>query len=127
MDRIFKTQVINGKFIISEQAVANWETTDRQTAWDRARAQANPVLFIDLEGNETELGDAFIPAVYERAMYQGHISYSLSMTDGHYAPEGFDRWVWHFRRGPLAKFNDARPEVLAATFRYADELAKIAA
>lgn len=118
MASTYKTQVINGNFIISELAVDHWTSTTRQGAWDRARAQANPVIVIDLLGNERELGDCFSPEVFERAMYSGHISYQLSMTDGHYAPEPAEVWIARFRQFPGTTYNDAPAEVIAALPRY---------
>lgn len=118
MSREFRTETINGKFLISEQSVSRWGNATRELAWQRARSQANPVVFIDLEGNERELGDAFDVAAWERAMYGGHISYQTSMTDGYYAPESFDRWVQFFRQAPSARYNDATAETVAAMDRY---------
>jgi hypothetical protein len=127
MDRKFKTQVINGKFIISELAVDHWTSVDRKLAWQRARSQANPVLFIDLEGNERDLGDAFDVTTWEQAIYSGHISYELSMTDGHYAPEPFEVWIAEFRQFPRLSYNDATPETKAAFDRYLKTLPAMAA
>lgn len=118
MERTFRTHCINGKFIIAEQAVTRWGSVNRQTAWDRARAQANPVVFVDTEGNERELGDCFDAETWVRTMYTGHISHELSMTDGHYAPEGLDRWLHWFKLNPTTAGIDATPETLAALDRW---------
>lgn len=120
MASTYKTQVINGKFIISELVVDHWASTTRQGAWDRARAQANPVIFIAQDGTERELGDCFNTEVFERAMYGGHVSYQLSMTDGHYAPEPAEVWIARFRRFPGTTYNDAPAEVVAALPRYTE-------
>lgn len=48
---------------------------------------------------------------FERASYKGHLAYSLSMTDGYFAPESFDDWVIGFRKDPIGQLywgNDAR-------------------
>lgn len=118
MARTFKTQVVNGKFIISEDAVKTWTSVDRQTAWNAARAQANPVLFIDQEGNERDLGVVFDAAAWEQAMYNGYVLYGMTMTDGHYAPADFEYWVALFRKSPRIDYNDAAPEVKDALPRY---------
>lgn len=118
MDREFRTQTVNGKFIIAEQTVSRWGNVSRELAWKQARSQANPVIVIDTEGNERELGDAFDAAVWEQTMYVGHVSYELSMTDGHYAPEDFDRWVHWFRAQPTTRNIDASPATLDAINRY---------
>lgn len=117
-NRQFTAQADAGQFVITEVANKTWTSVDRQTAWDRARSQANPVVFVALDGTRTELGDAFNAEQFERAMYTGHISYQLSMTDGYYAPESFDRWVHWFRQEPSTRYNDATPEVKAAMIRY---------
>lgn len=62
---------------------------------------------------------------FERRAYLGHISYSLSMTDGHYAPEDFDRWVHFFRQGPVGSLyreNDLRSELAPTAMSYAAQL-----
>lgn len=120
--RHFTAQTINGRFVIAERLQAGRDTVDRQTAWDRARAQAAPVLFIDTEGNERELGDCFSTAAFEQAMYSGHVGYELSMTDGHYAPEPLAVWVAEFRQFPRTSYNDAHEDVKAAIFRYCAEI-----
>lgn len=118
MNRSFRTFHINGKFIISEMAVSHRASVSRKLAWQRARSQAAPVIFIGLDGVERDLGDCFDTETWERAMYSGHVSYQLSMTDGHYAPKGFDTWVNEFRKAPSATYNDAAPETIAAFVRY---------
>ena len=73
-----------------------------------------------------ELGDRFSPEMFEQSMYSGHISYELSMTDGHYAPEPAETWIAEFRKFPRTKYNDAPAEVIAAFGRYQQEMAKTA-
>jgi hypothetical protein len=48
-----------GRFLIVEWDITlldNGTSVDRQTAWDRARAQDKPVTFIGLDGEERDLG-----------------------------------------------------------------------
>lgn len=118
MNRSFKTQVIGTEFVITELATNHWTATDRQGAWDRARAQANPVVFVALDGTRRELGDCFDTATWERKMYTGYVSYNTSMTDGYYAPEAFDRWAIWFRQDPTAVRVDVTPETADAMTRY---------
>lgn len=117
MTRSFTTQVVGTEFVITEVAPSAFGAS-RELAWQRARSQANPVVFIDLNGTRRELGDCFDAKVWEQTMYRGHISHELSMTDGHYAPEGLDRWLHWFRQDLSTAHNDAAPEVLAALSRY---------
>lgn len=118
MRRFFTTQATATAFVITEVREQSWTTVTRQQAWDRARAQAAPVIFVGTNGRRHHLGAAFSPEVWERAMYAGHVSYELSMTDGHYAPEPAEVWIAELRKFPRATFNDAAPEVLAALGKY---------
>ena len=118
MNREFRTQVINGKFVITEVSDGKWNNITRELAWQRARAQANPVTFVALDGTERDFGDVFDTLAWERAMYTGHIGYQTSMTDGHYAPEDFDRWVSYFRQNPTTRCIDVTPETKDAMTRY---------
>ena len=130
MARNFTTQVVAGQFIITEVAPAKDildPTTTREQAWQRARSQANPVVFVALDGTRRELGDCWDRATWEQAMYSGHIGYELSMADGHYAPEGIDRWLHWFRHDYSTRNIDAAPETLAATARYMTETQALAA
>lgn len=71
---------------------------DRFPAWFNALiAQNLPLAAADVEA-------------FERAAYGGHISYDLSMTDGYYAPQDFETWVYFFRKNPISIYsgNDAR-------------------
>ena len=121
MARNFKTQTVGTEFVITEIAPATdvlSPSTSRELAWQRARSQANPVVFVALDGTRRELGDCFDVKTWEQAMYAGHISRELSMTDGHYAPEGLDRWLHWFRHDFSTRNIDAAPETLAAVSRY---------
>lgn len=121
MARNFTTQTVGTEFVITETAPKTSVLTpgiSRELAWQQARTQANPVVFVALDGTRRELGDAFDTAKWERAMYSGHISYELSMTDGHYAPETFEVWIAEFRKFPRTSYNDATPATLAAFTRY---------
>lgn len=121
MTRNFTAQVVGTEFVITEVApktsVLSPGTT-RELAWQQARTQANPVVFVALDGSRRELGIVFDTAKWERAMYQGHISYELSMTDGFYAPEGFETWITEFRKFPRTSYNDALPATIAAFTKY---------
>jgi hypothetical protein len=82
-----------------------WPAAPRFVAWFVALVDQN------LECTDTE--------AFERTAYRGHIGYNLSMTDGYYAPEDFDRWVIGFRIDPAGALyygNDAR-HALAPTVR----------
>lgn len=121
MNRNFRTQTVGTEFVITEIAPAKDildPTTSRELAWQRARSQANPVVFVSLDGTRRELGDCFHIPTWEQAMYSGHIGYELSMTDGYYAPEGLDRWLHWFRKDFSTRNIDAAPETLAAVAKY---------
>lgn len=103
--------------------MSHYSTAD--TAWQRARSQARPVVIL---GNEKEtimeLGVVFDPEAFERSAYSGYVGYGLSMTDGYYAPEPFEAWVKGFRRGPSFTFNDAPLAVKEALPLYMEHLIK---
>ncbi len=120
MERKFTAKVQGNEFVITE-SVDGYYT--RQGAWDKARSQTNPVVFVDADGTRRELGDCFDASTWERSMYTGHVSYELSMTDGHYAPEDFETWIAEFRQFPRTTYNDATPETLAAFSRYTEMVA----
>lgn len=97
----------NGVFTITEKGTRtdhpmNWlcgsGTTDRD-AWAMARSGALPVVITMLDGTVKNVGVVFDAATFERAAYDGYVSYGYSMTDGYYAPIKFDAWVKDFRRG----------------------------
>lgn len=130
MARNFTTQTVGTEFVITEVAPATdvlSPSTSRELAWQRARSQANPVVFVALDGTRRELGDCFDVKVWEQAMYSGHIGYELSMTDGYYAPEGLDRWLHWFRHDYSTRGIDASPETLAALPRYIEMTQALAA
>lgn len=59
---------------------------------------------------------------FEIQAHQGYISYGISMTDGHYAPEDFDAWVIGFRKDPIPSLyygNDSRNELAPRANSYA--------
>ena len=118
MRRFFTTEATATAFVITETREQSWTSVTRQQAWDRARAQAAPVVFVGINGRRQNLGQAFDAEVFERAMFAGHVSYELSMTDGHYAPEPAEVWIAEFRKFPRANYNDAAPEVIAALGKY---------
>lgn len=110
---------------------AGYSATTRRAAWDRARSQHLPVHVTMLNGETTDLGNVFNPRNFEKAAYSGYVQYGLSMTDGHYAPESFDRWVINFRKSVLAddashanvwRENDAPEHVKNALMLYATQL-----
>lgn len=128
--RRFQVQITATAFIIAEGEITeshplNWMDGryTRQGAWDQARSQGLPVTVVATDGTSKDLGVVFNPTQWEKAMYGGHISYSLSMTDGHYAPESLEAWLIHFRKAPHTQYNDARPGVLAALDMYTHALA----
>lgn len=121
MARNFTAQVVGTEFVITEVAPKTDVLTPgitRELAWQQARTQANPVVFVALDGTRRELGVAFDTAKWEQAMYQGHIRYELSMTDGYYAPESFETWIAEFRKFPRTSYNDALPATIAAFPKY---------
>lgn len=118
MRRFFTTEATATAFVITETRTQTGLSVTRQQAWDRARAQTAPVIFVGTNGRRQNLGQVFSAEVFERAMYAGHISYELSMTDGHYAPEPAEAWIASFRRFPWATCNDAAPEVVASLGKY---------
>jgi hypothetical protein len=118
MRRFFQTEATATAFIITETRTQTGLSVTRQQAWDRARAQAAPVIFVGTNGIRRNLGVAFSAEIFERTMFAGHVSYELSMTDGHYAPEPAEVWIAELRKFPRTSYNDAAPEVLAALGKY---------
>jgi hypothetical protein len=58
---------------------------------------------------------------FERAAYNGYVSYGIGGTDGYYVPEGFDLWVLHFRQGPIMSLymgNDQRGTLARTVLSY---------
>ncbi|MER6509647.1 hypothetical protein ABT158_22690 [Nonomuraea sp. NPDC001636] len=92
-------------------------------ALDLAAAQHRPVTLIRLDGTHERLAITFDPDAFERHAYRGHIAYGLSMTDGHYAPEPFERWVTTFRRHPNWRGIDAPWPIVDALDTYKTHLA----
>lgn len=93
---------------VTEEA-APVEPSVQVVAWPAAPAFA--AWFVALLDQNLECTDT---DAFERKAYRGHISYSLSMTDGYYAPEDFDRWVGGFRIDPAGALyygNDSRSEM----------------
>lgn len=137
LHRRFVTMIVNGTFEINEIPgtevhPTNWNygeyptLTTREGAWARATSQDRPVVVMTLDGQEQALGIVFNPEAFERAAYQGYVSYGLSMTDGWYSPESFESWVIGFRKHPqeyLARENDASDEVKGAVLMYQAMLA----
>lgn len=65
---------------------------------------------------------------FERWAYRGYVSYELSMTDGHYAPEPFEAWVSQFRLDPIAELyrgNDNRNPLAVFAREYERGLTRI--
>lgn len=118
--RHFTTEATATAFVITEVVKTDILSpgVSRELAWQRARSQAQPVTFVALDGTRKELGDCFDATVWVQAMYSGHIGYNLSMTDGHYAPEGLERWFHWFQMNPTTVGIDAAPETLAALDRW---------
>lgn len=77
-----------------------------QAAWDRARAQAHPVVMIPLAGEPRNLGVVFNPKIFEEKAYQGYVGHGLSMTDGHFGPGSRETWLANFRREVSARCDD---------------------
>lgn len=101
----------------------------REGAWFKAQTQGLETVFVSRSGERRELGRIFDPRAFERAAYQGYVSYGLSMTDGHYAPIRFEDWVRAFRANPethLAFGNDASESVKAAFPLYQEALLSLA-
>lgn len=128
--RRFTTEVVDQRFVITEvtgqlDRCGLPAGVSRELAWQRARQQANHVVVVELSGHRWYLGSAWDPKQFERAVYGGHVSYQLSMTDGHYAPEPFEAWVKGLRQDPervVTYFNDAAPEVKEALPKYIEAL-----
>src|SRR5262245_51620178 len=96
-----------------------------QAARDMAAAQHRPVTLVPLDGTREQLDITFDPAQVEQHAYRGHISYELSMTDGHYAPEPFERWVTFFRQDPSWLSIDASWPIVDALPTYKAHLASL--
>lgn len=56
MDRFFTTEIVNNEFVITEQFDSLSNTVSRNNAWDQARAQRRPVVFVGLDNARKELG-----------------------------------------------------------------------
>lgn len=118
--RHFVTTATDTTFIITEVVKTDILSpgVSRELAWQQARSQAAPVTFVALDGTRRELGDCWDREIWEHAMYTGHISYNLSMTDGSYGPEDKDRWISELRQFPRVSSNDAAPYTKRALARW---------
>lgn len=119
------------KFVIMEtQPIASGRVSGYYSEDDAlalAAAQHRPVIRAHRDGTRETLGVLFDPDEFERAAYSGHISYQVSMTDGHYAPEPFERWVHLFRQDPTWRCNDAAYAIRDALDTYKARIAACAA
>ncbi len=131
--RCFKVSETEDAFVITEveprnNHPMNWSCTDgtsREGAWATARAQGKPVTVVDREGNRKDLGRVFSPRVFEEFAYSGYVGYGRSMSDGYYAPIGFESWVISFRKSPDFYQNDTSARVQNALPLYMEALAAI--
>lgn len=124
--RSYTTTVEAGQFTITEVTGQRDRCGlpaghSKELAWQQAQEQPLPVRVLHLDGTNQNLGNCWTPQAFERAIYGGYISYGLSMTDGHYAPEKFDAWVKTLRQFPehvVKVDNDAPANVKAGLTRY---------
>lgn len=98
-----------------------------QAALSMGAAQHRPVTLVRLDGSREHPDITFDPDQFERHAYRGHISYQVSMTDGHYAPEPFEQWVTFFRQSPDWRDNDATWPIRDTLPIYKAHLARTAA
>lgn len=108
---------------------SGYTAEDASVVWRRARTQAASIMFKDTKNNVREIGVAFDPSKFERAVYSGYVSYGISMTDGVYVPIKFEQWIKSFRKDVLnGKIswdgNDAPNYVKDSLLAYADLLRK---
>lgn len=104
----------------SRQASVTPAATPAAVVWPEARNFAG--WFVALMDQGIECTDT---AEFEHAAYLGHISYSLSMTDGYYAPEALSRWVLGFRQDPAGALyigNDARYALAPSVRSYTEQI-----
>ena len=88
--------------------------------WPEARNFA--AWFVTLMDRNTKCTNV---GEFEHRAYLGYISYGLSMTDGHYAPESLGAWVVGFRidpAGALYHGNDNRYELAPAVRSYTAQI-----
>ena len=116
MTRMYTAEARNIAFFITEVEVEgpvssigatyvrDGDTTNvvynRDAAWQLARQQSLPVRFVRYGEATREFGVVFHPGLFEHRVYSGYIAYGCSMTDGYYAPVGFESWVLRFRANP---------------------------
>ncbi len=65
----------------------------RQEAWDAARSQLLPVVFMSKAGRQDALGRVFNPRVYERSIHTWLQTICVTSMD-------FEMWVEDFRSDP---------------------------
>lgn len=65
----------------------------RHAAWNNARSQFLPAVFVSKKGRQESLGRVFNPRTFERKVYQAHIDLNSK-------PFPFNEWVKTFREAP---------------------------
>lgn len=98
------------------------ETVTVTPDWDAVTTGRFAAWFVTLVNQGTECAST---DTFERAAYRGHISYSLSMTDGYYAPEPFSAWINGFRADPVGSLyfgNDSRYDLAPQVASYTAQL-----
>lgn len=97
--------------------------TESAIDWNDPRIDARyPKWFRDRIGEKNPRVD-----IFERIAYRGYISYGISMTDGHYAPECFENWLFGFRKDPLGALyqgNDSQTILLPFVLKYIRKIRK---
>lgn len=66
---------------------------DRQSAWDVARSQTLPVVFVSKSGRQQSLGRVFSPMAYERTVHKWLHHTGWTGMD-------FETWLPYFRTNP---------------------------
>jgi hypothetical protein len=113
--------MVVGEFDTRNADEAPVEQNAAQTVvWPEARNFAEWfVALMDRNLNCTNVSE------FEHRAYLGHISYSLSMTDGYYAPESLGAWVLGFRQDPAGALyigNDNRYELAPMVRSYTAQI-----
>lgn len=99
----------------TDESPSGWTdglVTERD-AWDRARAQANPVVVIPLEGEPKEFGVIFHPAIFEKLAYRGYVNYNYAVSMEDDQSPGLDEktWISAFR----SQVSKAQDDLIAVT------------
>lgn len=135
--RCFEYAETEDTFVITEVAPKNlhpmnWAglgQNSREGVWGMAKARGKMTVFVSLDGSRRDLGRIFDPRAFEKAVYQGYVGYTHSMSDGACCvPISFDSWAQDFRADPaaeLSSYNSTSESVKAALPLYLKALKSV--